>query len=464
MKKNIIYIFADQWNKRVMGLYDPQIKTPTMDSFAGESMVFQNAISTYPLCSPHRAALLTGKYPYSLGMWTNCKIGLDETVMLDPQETTIASVLQQDGYQTAYIGKWHLDASEMNYTKHPVSGAKHWDAYTPPGERRHGFDFWYSYGAMDNHMDPHYWQNSPTQIKPKRWSPEAETDVALEYLDRRDKDKPFCMFMSWNPPHPPYDQLPERLENLYPEITPPEQTPQKLQQDPEYRQTLRRYYGAVTGLDEQFKRILDYVKSSGLEDDTYIVLSADHGDMLGAHGLMGKNIWYEESIGIPFMIRGPEIAPGVTDVLFSSIDHMPTLLDILGVEIPSTVQGQSFIEHMCSPLTTSQVPCSPNSDAVFLSMIPGMPEMVRAYHTEGLHHKCFGWRGVRTKTHTYVVDNGCTPGDKQVRWLYDLQNDPLQLHPIQVYHNDTLANNYDSILQKFLEYIKDPFLLDPYTT
>ncbi len=458
MKKNIIYIFADQWNKNVMGLYDSTIQTPTMDSFARESMLFQNAISTYPLCSPHRAALLTGKYPYSLGMWTNCKIGLDETVMLDPQETTIASVLKREGYKTAYIGKWHLDASEMNYNEQPLSGAQHWDAYTPPGERRHGFDFWYSYGAMDNHMDPHYWQNSPTQIKPKRWSPEAETDVALEYLEKRDRQKPFCMFVSWNPPHPPYDQLPERLERLYDNISPPEQTPKELQQDPEYQQTLRQYYGAVTGLDEQFKRILDYVKESGLENDTYIVLSADHGDMLGAHGLMGKNIWYEESIGIPFMVRGPEVTPGVTDALFSSIDHMPTMLDLLGVDIPHTVEGVSFASHLC-PSTKNSCK-NPNPEAVFLSMIPGMPEMVRAYHNEGLHHKCFGWRGIRTKTHTYVVDNGCTPRDKQVRWLYDLQVDPLQVHPVQVDPKSSIAHTYDSILKGFLQEIQDPFLLN----
>ncbi len=475
VQKNLIYIFADQWNKRVMGLYNKEVYTPTMDSFTKNSLCLHNAISTYPLCSPHRASLLTGKYPYTLGMWTNCKPGLDEIIMLDPQETTIASVLKEQGYQTAYIGKWHLDASEMNYTNNPPSGAKEWDAYTPPGERRHGFDFWYSYGAMDNHMNPHYWQDSPKQIFPKKWSPEAETDVALEYLQQIDSKQPFCMFISWNPPHPPYDQLPQRLAKKYTHITPPKQTPPELYEDPLYQQTLCQYYSAVTGLDEQFKRILDYLQESGLDKDTYVVLSADHGDMLGAHGLMGKNVWYEESIGIPFIIRGPSIIPGDSDLLFSSIDHMPTLLDLLDVDIPDSVEGRSlaryfdgFVATNSSELASPKIDqsiqvdtevLSPEPEALFLSMIPGSVNMVQSYHIYGLNHHCYGWRGVRTKTHTYIVNNGSVPGAKQCRWLYNLIKDPLQLHPVQVKPNTPIANIYDPILRGFLDEIGDPFLL-----
>ena len=89
-KKNLLYIFADQWRAQAIGAAgEDHVSTPHMDRFAGESMAFDHAVSTYPLCSPHRASLLTGKYPYCCGMWTNCKIGLDETVMLKPQEVTI---------------------------------------------------------------------------------------------------------------------------------------------------------------------------------------------------------------------------------------------------------------------------------------------------------------------------------------------------------------------------------------
>ena len=112
---NLLYIFADQWRAHAVGAAgeDPVV-TPNMDAFAAESMACTNAVSTYPLCSPHRAALLTGKYPQSCGMWTNCKIGLDEVVMLRPQEVTITDVLHDAGYVNGYIGKWHLDGSEKN--------------------------------------------------------------------------------------------------------------------------------------------------------------------------------------------------------------------------------------------------------------------------------------------------------------------------------------------------------------
>lgn len=454
-KKNIIYIFADQWNKNAIGYKNSQLITPTIDAFAKKSKVFDNAISTYPLCSPHRASLFTGKYPYNVGMWTNCKIGLDENLMLDPGEVTIGDVLKEEGYQTAYIGKWHLDASEMNYKSKPKSGAIHWDAYTPPGARRQGFDFWYSYGAMDNHLDPHYWMDSPEKIRPKKWSPIAETDVAIDYMKNRDEDKPFCMFISWNPPHPPYDQVPKEYADMYKTLSFEGNVPEELQKDENFLQTVREYYGAITGLDQQFKKIIDYLKVSGLEDETYVVLSADHGDMMGAHNRMGKNIWYEESIGIPFMIQGPDIEHGHTDCLFSSIDHMPTLLDLLNMEIPNTVQGKSFKSFISS----SEKIIDEGPEAVFLSMIPGMPELIKPYREKGLNNKAFGWRGYRTKTQTYVVDNGCHPEDEPKRWIYDLVEDPLQLNPKTIKAHSDEARGHDAILKTFLQEIDDPFLL-----
>lgn len=453
---NLLYVFADQWRAHAVGAagQDP-VKTPNMDAFAEESVCFSNAISTYPLCSPHRASLLTGKYPYSLGMWTNCKIGLDEVVMLKPQETTIADVLHEEGYQTAYIGKWHLDGSEMNFKKEPVSGAVHWDAYTPPGERRHHFDFWYSYGAMDNHLSPHYWRDTPDKLIHEQWSVEHETDVAIDYLEKRDKEKPFCMFLSWNPPHPPYDQLPERYYRMYEEevLAFRENVPEEWRKNPEFLRKMREYFGAVSGVDENFGRLMDYLKTNNLTEDTLIVLSADHGDCMGSHGLYGKNVWYEESICIPLYIGGAGIIKGETDALISSQDHMPTLLDFLGVKIPDTVQGQSFAHYLKKECGRREEP-----DEVFLCMIPGMPEMVKAYSSLGLNHKSFGWRGLRTRTHTYVVDNGDKPGAEQVRCLYHNEEDIYQMHPVILSREE--AAEWDAVLRTYLDRISDPFLLN----
>lgn len=453
MKKNLLYVFADQWAKKAIGFEGAQIPTPHMDKFAEESMVFDNAISSYPLCSPHRAALFTGKEPYSCGMWTNCKIGLDEVLMLKPQEVTIGNVLKDAGYGTAYIGKWHLDASEMNFFDEPASGSYGWGAYTPEGERRQGFDFWYSYGAMNNHLSPHYWQHDDRKITHDRWSPEVETDVAIDYLKERDTSKPFCMFISWNPPHPPYDQVPEGYVDLIGDIDFPGNVPEEMQKDSVYQKAVREYYGAIAGLDDNFGRLLAYLEEAGLAEDTIVVLSADHGDMMGAQGLMGKNIWYEESIQIPLMVRGQGLTTGHSDVLLASKDHMPTLLDLLDCPIPETVQGRSYKGVLDGGMTEE-------AGDVFICMLPGMPELVEPFRVLGLNNKAFGWRGLRTKTHTYVIDNGDHPEHGQRRLLYDLKADPLQLAPITLDADDPRCEAYDERLKAHLKAIKDPFMVE----
>lgn len=459
-KKNLLYVFADQWRAHAIGAAgeDP-VLTPHMDAFVKESMACTNAVSTYPLCSPHRASLLTGKYPQSCGMWTNCKIGLDEVLMLRPQEVTISDVLHREGYETAYIGKWHLDGSEKNFCKEPVSGADCWDAFTPPGERRHHFDYWLSYGAMDEHLHPHYWRDDPRQIRPEQWSPEYETDMTLDYLKNRNPDKPFCLFLSWNPPHPPYDQVPERYVKLYEDRELPfrPNVPEDWRQDPEFLKKRKQYFAAVSGLDENFGRLMAYMKESGLDQETVIVLSADHGDCMGSHGCYGKNIWYEESIRIPLYFHGPDIPAGTTDVLFASPDHMPTLLELLDVPVPDTVEGQKlgrYIRQNGIFLEEEQ------PDQAFLCMFPGMPELVNPYRRLGLNSKSFGWRGIRTKGITYVVDRGTTPGAPVRRLLYHNDQDPYQNHPQELEKDSFEAVVYDRIMKEYLEKLNDPFLMD----
>lgn len=455
-KKNLLYIFADQWRAHAIGAAgEDHVSTPHMDRFAGESMAFDHAVSTYPLCSPHRASLLTGKYPYCCGMWTNCKTGLDEIVMLKPQEVTISDVLHENGYETAYVGKYHLDASEMNFHEKPESGAVNWDAFTPPGERRHHFDYWYSYGAMDKHMSPHYWKDEPKKTEGRRWSPEHETDVVLDYLDGRNKEKPFCLFLSWNPPHPPYDLLPEKYADRYrgKELVFRGNIPEELRTDEAFRKIFEEYYGAIEGLDDNFGRIMEYLDREGLTEDTIVVLSADHGDCMGSHGLMGKNIWYEESIRIPLYIRGPQVVTGCSDALIASQDHMPTLLELLDVAVPDTVQGKSFAS-LARGESMEEEP-----EHAFLCMMPGMPELVEEYRKLGLNNKAFGWRGIRTKEITYIVDNGTAPSETQRRLFYDNRKDPLQLNPIELDKESAMAKAYDEVIRSYLKKTRDPFLL-----
>ncbi len=455
--KNLLYIFADQWRAHAVGAAgeDPVI-TPNMDAFAAESMCCTNAVSTYPLCSPHRAALLTGKYPQSCGMWTNCKIGLDEVVMLRPQEVTISDVLHEAGYENAYIGKWHLDGSEENFHARPASGAQYWDAYTPPGERRHHIDYWLSYGAMDNHLKPHYWHDTDEMMIAEKWSPEFETDAAIDYLEHRDKTRPFSLFISWNPPHPPYDLVPQKYMDLYEgkEIPFRENVPKAFREDPEYQKKRQEYFAAVSGLDENFGRLLRYLKENGLMEDTMIVLSADHGDCMGSHGRYGKNIWYEESIRIPLYFYGPGIPAGESDVLFASQDHMPTLLQLLGVKLPDTIEGKALGNYITKTAGGEEEP-----EHTYLCMFPGMPELVNPYRERGMNPKSFGWRGIRTKIHTYIVDLGCEPGAEPRRLLYDNVSDPYQMNPKELTYMAPEARKYESILKEYLKRLNDPFLL-----
>ncbi len=458
-RTNLIYIFADQWRAQGVGYANEDaVLTPNIDRFAKESMVFSNAVSTFPLCSPHRASLMTGKYPFNVGMWTNCKNGLDEVIMLKPQEVCIGNVLKENGYGTGYIGKWHLDAAETNFHEKPKSGAVDWDAYTPPGERRQGFDYWLSYGADDNHLDPHYWADSDEQIRPKKWSVEYETDKALEYMSNMNqKDEPFALFLSYNPPHLPYELVPNEYYERYKEepVHFRENVPKEYQTE-ELETITRQYFAAISGVDSQFKRIYDFLEENNMEENTLVVLSADHGEMLGSHGLMSKNIWYEEAIRIPLMIRKKgSIEHRTNEVMFASPDHMPTLLELLDLEVPDTCQGSS---HKNNILGKSDE----DPQHAFICSYPGMPKLVKEFQKRGLNHKCFGWRGVRTKRYTYVVHNGYTPDEEQKILLYDNKQDPYQLTPAVVENRkqNKLIIELDGYLKDYLEKTGDPFLLD----
>lgn len=462
MKKNLLFVFADQWRAGAMGasMEDP-VLTPNMDAFCQEATYCDHAFSTFPVCSPHRASLLTGRYPLSLGMFTNCKNGL--SMRLGDNEISIGQVLKHAGYQTAYIGKWHLDEPEQNHCKEPVSGARDWDAYTPPGVRRHGFDYWYSYGTYDMHLTPHYWQDTPEMIRPGKWSVEHETDKAMEYLSQAaKKDMPFALYLAWNPPHSPYDQVPEKYLKLYPDV--------KLKDNvnlehihhhtweavnytqEELKLATRQYYAAVSGLDDQFGRLIHFLKEHGLYEDTVIVLSSDHGDMMGSHGLMGKHVWYEESIRIPFVVRVPGNDKRICRTCIGSQDMMPTVLGLLDVEIPDRVEGEDCSRFL---VTADEEP----GRVSFLCACPGRDIFLREFEKWGKDPRTFGWRGVRTQDYTYIMELGYDVTPKPARYLYCNQTDPLQKHPADLTKEpeNTLARELEIQVMDWMDRQKDGF-------
>ncbi|UKS25329.1 sulfatase [Paenibacillus sp. HWE-109] len=464
-KPNIIYIFADQWRKQAVGFMgeDPVI-TPNMDRFAEQSLVFNHALSCTPLCSPHRAALMTGKYPQSNGVYTNCKIGAD--VMLSPDEVCVGDALQSAGYQTGYIGKWHLDLPEVNLCDEPASGARDWDAFTPPGPKRHGFDFWYSYGAYDHHLKPHYWRDTPEMIQVEQWSLEHETDIALEYIrSKSDNSEPFALFVSWNPPHSPFELVPDVYKEIYKDkelSLRPNVSSERLAAhtgepfesgDEALQRYTRDYFAAVSGMDEQFGRIWQEVQQLGISENTLIVLTSDHGELMGSHGLMAKHSWHEESIGIPCLMNWTgTIQKGSTDLLFNSVDIMPTLLGLAGIPVPDTVEGLDLSTHI---LGNSNAEVS----SAFICAFPGRKEAIEHFTACGLDNRQYGWRGIRTSQNTYIVHKGYVPGAEVERLLYDHEQDPYQLNPrvIKDAQEDELVIALEAELKSWLRRTNDSF-------
>ena len=458
---NLLFVFADQWRAGAIGYAkeDP-VKTPNMDKFCKESTYCDHTFSTFPVCSPHRASLMTGKYPLSSGFFTNCKKGL--SLRLKDEEICVGQMLKENGYETAYIGKWHLDEPEQNICEFPKSGARDWDAYTPPGVRRHGFDYWYSYGTYDMHLSPHYWHDSDEMIKVNKWSPEHETDKAIEYLSKiRDKSKPFGMYISWNPPHSVYSEVPDEYLKLYDDVELKENVifenihhhtgENAAMSEDELRLTTKQYYAAITGLDKQFGRLIDYLKENDLYEDTLIILSADHGDMMGSHGLMGKHVWYEESIKIPFVVHLPGNKNKRCSTCMGSQDMMPTVLGLLGCAIPDTVEGED-----CSKFIKGDE----DADRVsFIMACPGRADFVEKFKKVGKNPAEYGWRGIRTRKYTYVMELGYDVICNPKRYLYDIKNDPQQKHTLDLDNeeNKQLAKTMEEEVIKWLKRQNDGF-------
>lgn len=395
-KPNIIFVFADQLRACSMGYAgEEHVITPNFDKFAREASYFKTSVSTYPICTPYRGSLLTGRTPTSTGLVLN-------DIPLSTNEVSIAHACEAAGYQTAYIGKWHLDGPDRT-------------TWIPPGPRRQGFDYWAAANFDHNYDHSIYYEDTD---EPKVWQgydAEDQTNRTIEYLKNRDPSKPFCLFLSWGPPHHPYRIVDEKYLNLYdPEkITPRPNCPEAPKED------LWGYYAQTTFLDEQFGRLVNAIDNLGLKDNTIIAFSSDHGDMQGSHGHYKKQWPWDECIRTPFLLRYPAaVKPGsVFEFPISAIDVMPTLLGLAEVEIPDTVQGVDL-----SPYIRGQKEDPPES---VLFMNPCTfeigddrgPDQYPSYNGMQLQ-----FRGVRTRRYTYVRTI-------EGPWLlYDNDQDPYQIN------------------------------------
>lgn len=454
-RPNLVFVFPDQFRQQGMGFMrqDPVI-TPNFDRFAAESLVFTNAVSNRPLCSPHRAMVMTGKYPHSNGVLTNCNSGtFEHHNFLKETERCLSDVLNDAGYCEGYIGKYHLDSpleANYRYTAGPRGDGVAWDAYTPPGPRRHGFDFWHSYGCHDWHLTPHYWVGNAKaneRIDVDEWSVKHETDVAIEYIRNRggihrNQDSPFSLFVAFNPPHAFFNLVPPQYVEVYGNKSDADllNRPNVNLEDEAIRARCqaKNYFAAITGIDEQFGRILECLGQEGLEGDTIVVFTSDHGEMLGSHGRMQKTVWYDESLLVPFLIRWPgNIGPGQDDLLLSVPDVMPSLLHLLGLgdQVPSDVEGADYSSIMLGG------ECARPSSALFLDVEP--------------HWLGGGKRGLRTHRYTFVTQREKPQHDTYI--LHDNVEDPYQLKNIAS-ENPAVVKQLMEEMNDWLETTNDPWL------
>lgn len=257
-------------------------------------------------------------YPHENHIFTNCTSqSAAEGCYLHDDQVCLSDLLAAGGYEMGYIGKWHLDAPkpEQNpYTEGFRGNGLIWDAYTPPGKGRHGFDFWYSYGCYDWHMKPHYWKNDAKideRIDVREWSVAHETKVAIDYI--KNQDKPFALFMSFNPPHTDFDMFPQEYLNDYEGkeagdllVRP------NVRMIPEAVRHVKNYFASITGIDENFGKLMAALREKGIEDNTIVVFTSDHGEMMGSQGSCTRTSGMKRQWACRFWYAGPPDSPTTT--------------------------------------------------------------------------------------------------------------------------------------------------------
>ena len=425
---NILILLADQWRAQAFGYAgDPNVHTPRIDALSRESVNLRNAISSVPVCSPMRASLLTGQRALTHGVFLN-------DVPLAPDAITLAKVLGKAGYDTAFVGKWHINGDGRS-------------AFIPV-ERRQGFDYWKVLECTHSYSNSPYYADTAEKLKWQGYDAFAQTRDAQQYLRAHAKpNRPFLFVLAWGPPHNPYELAPVEYGSRY--------DPAKLvlranvpkEAEAQARKDLAGYYAHCSALDDCVGELLETLKDCGLETNTIVIFTSDHGDMIGSHGLARKQKPYDESIRVPLLVRWPaKLQPRELDAVFSSEDFMPTLLAFCGQRIPNTVEGRNYSTLLLTGKQSASDAPDPANSASLISCPAPFGEWERRNGGKE-------YRGLRTTRYTYVRDlNG--------PWLlFDNQTDPLQMtNLIRDASSSSLASQLNDLLTRKLRDAHDDFL------
>lgn len=421
-KPNIVFVLADQWRAHATGYNgDPNLigKTPNLDQLAAQGVNFKNAISVTPVCTPFRAAFLTGKYPTTTGMIFN-------DLHLPEESVTLAELFKDSGYKTGYIGKWHLD------------GMGRFD-YTPP-ERRQGFDYWKALECSHDYNNLIYYEGNDSEKKKwEGYGPYAETQDAISYIQKNaGNEEPFLMVLAWGAPHFPHATAPKEFQEQFNE----EDIILRGNVADDMREVAKKeavgYYAHILALDKCIGDLEKAIEAAGITENTIIVFTSDHGEMLGSHSIRPKQkqVPWAESVRIPFLLKYPALFGNKkieVEAPINAPDILPTLLTLADLPVPEFVDGESMVDAITKPEL--------KKDKATLVM-----------NVSPFAGKSDEYRGVYTSRYAYVktLDGPL--------FLFDNKKDTLQLdNLVNKPGYEELQEEMEVVLQRELTNIGDEF-------
>lgn len=433
-KPNILFLFSDQQRFDTVSCYGQPLGahfnlTPNLDQLASEGTRFDNAMTCQPVCGPARACIQSGKFPTQLGCEVNDR-------MLPLSEKGIAHFFNEAGYETAYVGKWHL-ASHHSFENGPDT-VDYKVTAIPPIYRGGYKDFWIASDVLEftsHGYGGYMYDGDGNKREFTHYRADATTDFALEYL-RKEKKAPFFLFVSYIEPH---------HQNDHRQFEGPDGSKERFKDFPvpgdlegtagDWREQLPDYLGQCHNLDENVGRIIDELKRQGIYDDTIVLYTSDHGSHFCTRNAEYKRSCHDASLHVPFIAKGGVFDGGHTvDGLTSLLDIAPTLLEAGGIQVPPYMHGVPMQRLLTQPGTATH-------EEVFVQ----------------ISESCVG-RALRTPAWTYCVEApaGTFPllpsfPVYEETYLYDLEKDPYQRN--NLVHDPDYAEVRAQLRQKLLEHI-----------
>lgn len=427
-KPNVLLIYPDEMRFDSTSFEkNATCKTPHIDDMAKDSAYFAKAYSSFPLCCPFRASMMTGKYAHKTGMWCNhIPIPLDQQFL--------PGFMKEAGYRTGWVGKWHLNG-----------GDKYKEV---PEEYQLGFDEFTGYSRGHHYLNSVYYKGAdPQPYKSDKYEPEYQTDQIIDFMSRSvDDGQPFLGMVCYGLPHHPVEMSPDYYKNMYQAedvVLPSTVPPWKRESSKEYR---AKYYGMVTCVDDQIGRINKFLEEKGIKDNTVFIFVSDHGDMCSEHGMEDKYVCHEASAHVPYMIQYPDMVKEgvkINQIVDPAITIVPTILDLCGVEVPEYMPGKSLKGAM------KQGEDETLPDYCYYQMIQkdGKALLKEPVLSE---QRPFGERGFRTKDVVYVEKWGAPFK------MYDLTKDIQEEYNCVDNHEYILeVRKNHEILKQLMEKVDD---------